>query len=70
MASKLASDPRVDPRIKAIFATFEFPQPTSVASREEILAGEATASANARAEGMKAFLEKRPPKWGPRDEDA
>jgi methylglutaconyl-CoA hydratase len=22
------------------------------------------------AEGMKAFLEKRPPKWGPRDEDA
>ena len=36
MASKLALDPRVDPRIKAVFATFELPTPTSVASREEI----------------------------------
>jgi hypothetical protein len=42
MASKLALDPRVDPRIKAVFATFELPRPTSVASREEILAEEAT----------------------------
>ena len=57
MASKLALDPRVDPRIKAVFATFELPRPTSVASREEILAEEATESATARAEGMKAFLD-------------
>ena len=41
MASKLALDPRVDPRIKAVFATFELPTPTSVASREELLAEEA-----------------------------
>ena len=57
MASKLALDPRVDPRIKAVFATFELPRPTSVASREELLAEEATNSAIARAEGMKAFLD-------------
>jgi acetyl esterase len=57
MASKLALDPRVDPRIKAVFATFELPTPTSVASREELLAEEATNSATARAEGMKAFLD-------------
>src|SRR5690349_13342086 len=57
MASMLALDPRVDPRIKAVFATFELPRPTSVASREELLAEEATDSATARAEGMKAFLD-------------
>src|SRR6185437_954839 len=57
MASKLALDPRVDPRIKAVFATFELPTPTRVASREELLAEEATNSATARAEGMKAFLD-------------
>ena len=33
MASKLALDPRVDPRIKAVFGTFELPKPTSVGSR-------------------------------------
>ena len=33
-------DPRVDPRIKAVFATFELPTQTSVASREEIFADE------------------------------
>ena len=57
MASKLALDPRVDPRIKAVFATFELPTPTSVASREEILADEATESATAKAAGMKTFLD-------------
>src|SRR6185369_11978115 len=57
MASKLALDPRVDPRIKAVFATFELPRPTSVASREQLLAEESTEPAAARAEGMKAFLD-------------
>jgi acetyl esterase len=57
MASKLAVDPRIDPRIKVVFAKFELPTPTSVASREEILAEEATESATAMAEGMKAFLD-------------
>jgi hypothetical protein len=62
MASKLALDPRVDPRIKAVFATFELPTPTSVASREELLAEEAAESATARAEdrvpgrGVRAWL--------------
>jgi acetyl esterase len=57
MASKLALDPRIDPRIKAVFATFELPTSTSVASRAEILAEEVTASATAKAEGIKAFLD-------------
>src|SRR6516165_7261580 len=57
MASKLALDPRVDPRIKAVLANFELPTPMSVASREEILAEEATESATTRAEGIKAFLD-------------
>jgi hypothetical protein len=47
MASKLALDPRVDPRIKAVFGTFELPKPTSVGSREELLAQEAADSATA-----------------------
>jgi len=57
VVSKLALDPRVDPRIKAVFASFELPTPRSVASREEMLAEEATESATARAAGMKAFLD-------------
>src|SRR3978361_1497178 len=57
MGSKLALDPRIDPRIKAVFSAFELPRPTNVASREEILAEEATESATARAAGMKAFLD-------------
>jgi acetyl esterase/lipase len=40
-----------------VFATFELPKPMNVASREEMLAEEATASATAKAEGMKAFLD-------------
>ena len=55
--SKLAQDPRVDPRIKAVFATFELPPPNSVANRQEMLAEEATEPATARAAGMKAFLD-------------
>jgi acetyl esterase len=57
MASKLALDPRVDPRIKAVFAAFELPRPTNVASREEMLAEEGTEAAAARAAGMRAFLD-------------
>jgi acetyl esterase len=57
MGSKLALDPRVDPRIKTVFGAFELPTPTSIASREELLAEEATRSATARAEAMRAFLD-------------
>jgi acetyl esterase len=57
MASKLALDPRIDPRIKAVFAAFELPAPTNAASREEILAEEATEAAGAMADGLKRFLD-------------
>jgi acetyl esterase len=57
VASKLALDPRIDPRIKAVFAAFELPAPTNVASREEILAEEATEAAGAMAAGLKQFLD-------------
>src|SRR5690242_3323892 len=57
MASKLALDPRIDPRIKAVFGDLEWPRPTSVASREEILAEEGTEAAAARAAGIRAFLD-------------
>jgi acetyl esterase len=57
MASRLALDPRIDPRIKAVFANFELPKRTDVASREDILAEEATEAAAARAAAMKAFLD-------------
>jgi hypothetical protein len=50
MASKLALDPRVDPRIKALFATFELLPPRSVTNRGEMLAEEATDAATARAQ--------------------
>src|ERR1700732_2878850 len=57
MASKLALDSRVDPRIKAVFAAFELPRTTNVARREEMLGEGGTESPTARAAGMKAFLD-------------
>jgi acetyl esterase len=57
MGSRLTLDPHVDPRIKAVFAAFQFPTPTKVASREELLAEEATELATAKAASMKAFLD-------------
>jgi acetyl esterase len=41
MASKLAEDPRIDPRIKEIFAGVELRPQGDVASREELLADDA-----------------------------
>jgi acetyl esterase len=49
MTSKIATDPRIDPRIKAIFGAFP-PPPTEmdVANRDELLAQENTPEAKAR----------------------
>jgi acetyl esterase/lipase len=49
MASKLASDPRIDPRIKAMFGGWpETPPLTDAASREEMVAEANTEEAKAR----------------------
>jgi len=53
MANKISSDPRIDPRIKAIFATLPDVEPgKDVANREVLLAQENSAAANARAAMM------------------
>ena len=57
MASKIAEDPRIDPRIKKVFGSFGLPDLPSVASREELLAYENTDAANAAAAALKAFFD-------------
>jgi acetyl esterase/lipase len=57
MASKLAEDPRIDPRIKAMFGQADFTAAGDVASREAMLAEEAGPDAQARAAGMKAMFD-------------
>jgi acetyl esterase len=57
MASKLEMDPRIDPRIKAVFAGLELPPQGDVASREEMLAEEGSDQGKATAAGLKAFLD-------------
>ena len=47
MASKLAEDPRIDPRIKAMFAAMEVMATANVSSREELLAQEHSEAGNA-----------------------
>ncbi len=55
--SKLVDDPRIDPRIKAVFGSFDLPALPSVASREELLAQENSEAAQAAAAGLAAFLD-------------
>ena len=58
MASKLANDPRLDPRIRAMFGAMgDLTVPGDVASREAMLADEATDAANAAAAGTKAMFD-------------
>ena len=58
MASKLAEDPRIDPRIKAMFGAMEvLNAPGDVASREEMLAEENTPEGKAAAAQLKAMLD-------------
>lgn len=57
MASKIVEDPRIDPRIKAIFGAMpEMTVAGDVASREALLAEEATEAANARAAAQDAMF--------------
>ena len=58
MASKLAEDPRIDPRIKMMFGAMEvLSAPGNVASREEMLAQEESAEGKAAAASLKAMLD-------------
>jgi acetyl esterase/lipase len=58
MASKIAEDPRIDPRIKAIFgATPDMTTPGDVASRDELLAEENSEEAKARAAGFQVMMD-------------
>ena len=57
MASKIAQDPRIDPRLKAAFGSLEPLMATGdVASREELLAEENSEAGKARAAAMVAML--------------
>lgn len=57
MTSKIANDPRIDPRIRAIFGNFPTMTAGNVSSREVLLAEVSTPEAKQRAEGMRAMLE-------------
>jgi acetyl esterase/lipase len=58
MASKLVEDPRIDPRIKAIFGAMpEAAAAGDVSSREELLAEEASEEGKARAAASHAMID-------------
>jgi acetyl esterase len=58
MASKLAQDPRIDPRIKALLGAMDEPVAAGdAASREEMLAEENSEAGNARYAAMKAMID-------------
>lgn len=57
MASKINDDPRIDPRLKAIFGGMNLTTSGNVASREELLAEANTPEALQMREGLKAMLE-------------
>ena len=54
--SKITEDPRIDPRIKALFGAMEFPADGDVASREELLEQANGAQAQAAGEMLQQFL--------------
>ncbi len=57
MANRIVSDPRIDPRIKAVFGGLPDPPPgREVASREDLLAEQETEAAKAAALAQDAFL--------------
>lgn len=58
MPNKITEDPRIDPRLKAVFAALpDGPRPTDVPNREALLAEEATPEANQRAAAQKAMID-------------
>ncbi len=54
---KITEDPRIDPRIKALFGEMALPPQEDVANREEILAAANSPEALAATAGLKAFME-------------
>ena len=56
MASKLAEDPRIDPRIKAVFGAMDLTTSGDIASREALLAEANSEAALAAEAGMEVFL--------------
>ncbi len=54
--SKLAADPRIDPRIKALFGALTMPPGRNVDSRQEMLAAANTEEAIAARAGLEAFM--------------
>lgn len=57
MSNRVVEDPRIDPRLKAMFAQWAPPRLPNVASREELLALEEQEEAKAFAAAMKAASE-------------
>ena len=57
MPSKLIADPRIDPRIKAMFGGWDVRPMANVASREELLAIEHSDTGKAAAAALKKFLD-------------
>ena len=57
MASKLADDPRIDPRIKSAFGAMPIASPGDAASREAMLAEASGPEAEQRAVALKALLD-------------
>jgi len=58
MVSKIAADPRIDPRIKAVFGVMpDQPNPGDVKSRDELLAFEASEAGVAAAAMQKAMID-------------
>ncbi len=55
--SKIADDPRIDPRIKALFGALEFPAPQGASSREELLAAANTPEAVAASQMLRSFMD-------------
>jgi acetyl esterase/lipase len=57
MTNKLTEDPRIDPRIKAIFGEMELGAGQDVENREQLLAAASTEEATQQREMLKAFLD-------------
>jgi acetyl esterase/lipase len=56
MATKLAQDPRIDPRLKEVFGNWSVPSLRDVASREELLAEESTEAGKSRSAAFATML--------------
>jgi acetyl esterase/lipase len=55
--SKICDDPRIDPRVKAVFGEMAFEKLGDVQDREELLVRANSEESRARAEGFRAFVE-------------